>query len=63
MDINPEVYLKMRSNKDCHDEDRFQADDDDLLSIDDEIEKERRVFQNRMSGISILQTHNLLSDI
>ena len=37
-------------------------DDDDNLSIEDEIEKDRRVFQNRRSGVSILQTYNLLED-
>ena len=41
----------------------MMLDDDDNLSIEDEIEKERRVFQNRRSGVSILQTYNLLEDM
>ena len=40
----------------------IMLDDDDNLSIEDEIEKDRRVFQNRRSGVSILQTYNLLED-
>lgn len=38
-------------------------DEDDLLSIEDEIEKERKFFNNRLSGVSILQTCNILNDI
>lgn len=61
MDFNPEIYLKMREN--CNDFERLMDDEDDLLSIEDEIEKERKFFNNRMSGVSILQTCNILNDI
>lgn len=39
------------------------AEEDDNISIEDEIERERRVFQNRRSGVTILQTCNLLEDL
>jgi hypothetical protein len=59
MDSNPELYLKMRENNLWQGE---EVDDDDNISIEDEIERERRVFMNRRSGVSILQTCNLLED-
>ena len=61
MDSNPELYLKMRDHNSIGQMD-ILMDDDDNLSIEDEIEKDRRVFQNRRSGVSILQTYNLLED-
>ena len=63
MDSNPELYLKLRDHNSMGQVDLILDDDDDNLSIEDEIEKERRVFQNRRSGVSILQTHNLLEDM
>jgi hypothetical protein len=62
MDSNPELYLKMRDNNSMG-QVEMMIDDDDNLSIEDEIEKERRVFQNRRSGVSILQTYNLLEEL
>ena len=62
MDSNPELYLKMRDHNSIGQVDMLMEDDDNL-SIEDEIEKDRRVFQNRRSGVSILQTYNLLEDI
>lgn len=62
MDSNPELYLKMRDHNSIGQVEMIINDDDDNLSIEDEIEKDRRVFQNRRSGVSILQTYNLLED-
>lgn len=63
MDSNPELYLKMRDHNSIGQVEMMMIDDDDNLSIEDEIEKERRVFQNRRSGVSILPTYNLLEDL
>lgn len=63
MDSNPELYMKMQSQKSMWNCGGEQAiDDDDNISIEDEIDRERRVFQNRRSGVTILQTCNLLDD-
>jgi hypothetical protein len=62
MDSNPELYLKMRDHNSIGQGELMINDEDDNLSIEDEIERERRVFQNRRSGVSILQTYNLLDD-
>ena len=63
MDSNPELYLKMRDNNSIGQAEMMvENDDDDNLSIEDEIEQERRVFLNRRSGVSILKTFNLLED-
>ena len=64
MDSNPELYMKMQSQKsvwNCGNEGQ-EIDDEDNISIEDEIDRERRVFQNRRSGVTILQTCNLLDD-
>jgi hypothetical protein len=63
MDSNPELYLKMQSHNSMWQcgEDQ-EIDEEDNISIEDEIERERRVFQNRRSGVTILQTCNLLED-
>lgn len=45
-----------------YDDQQIIEDSDDNISIEDEIERELRVFQNRRSGISILQTYNLLNE-
>jgi DNA-directed RNA polymerase subunit E'/Rpb7 len=63
MDSNPELYLKMRDNNSMCNVEENLPEDDDMLSIEDEIERERRVFQNRRSGVSILNTHNMLDDL
>jgi hypothetical protein len=63
MDSNPELYLKMRDNNSMCNAEENLPEDDDMLSIEDEIERERRVFQNRRSGVSILNTHNMLDDL
>lgn len=59
MDSNPELYLKMREHNSLG-QCELMIEDEDNISIEDEIERERRVFQNRRSGVSILQTYNLL---
>lgn len=61
MDSNPEFYLKMMDHNSIGM--GLMEDEDDNLSIEDQIEKDRRVFQNRRSGVSVLQTHNLLDDL
>ena len=61
MDSNPELYLKMMEHNSIGQD--LMNDEDDNISIEDEIEKERRVFQNRRSGVSMIQTHNLLEDL
>jgi hypothetical protein len=61
MDSNPELYLKMRDHNSIGQMEIME--DDDNLSIEDEIEKDRRVFMNRRSGVSIVQTYNLLEDL
>jgi len=63
MDSNPELYLKMIDHNSIGQVEMILNDDDDNLSIEDEIEKDRRVFQNRRSGVSILQTYNLLEEL
>ena len=63
MDSNPEMYLKMRDHNSVGQAEMMIEDDDDNISIEDEIEKERRVFMNRRSGVSILQTYSLLEDL
>jgi hypothetical protein len=57
MEINPEMYSNMREH--VHAE-WGQFSEDDAASIEDEIERERKVFLNRQSGVSILHTHNFL---
>lgn len=64
MDSNPELYMKMQSHGSMWQCGEGQPmDDEDNISIEDEIERERRVFQNRRSGVTILQTCNLLEDM
>lgn len=58
MDINPQICLKLRSNAKLAYEEN--DDDDDALSIADEIAKERQRFNNRTQGISIVRTSNFL---
>ena len=62
MDSNPEIYLRMREAGINHNLIEAEDDDDDNISIEDDIERERRVFMNRRSGVTILHTHNLLED-
>lgn len=64
MDSNPEMYLRMRDTNRVNNEEEglVMDDDDDNISIEDEIERERRVFLNRRSGVTVLQTCNLLED-
>ena len=62
MDSNPDCYLKMREHNSMW-QGEIMAEDDDNVSIEDEIERERRVFMNRRSGVSILQTYNILEDL
>jgi hypothetical protein len=50
--------LKLRSNAKLAYEEN--DDDDDALSIADEIAKERQRFNNRTQGISIVRTSNFL---
>lgn len=61
MDYNPDVYMQMRG-MDEEGSDLYD-NDDDLLSINGEIEKERKLSKNRMSGITILDTCNFMNDL
>ena len=60
MDINPEMCLRMRENLPI--QNHLFIDEDDNLSIEDQIERERNVLQNRMEGFSIVKTNNFLED-
>lgn len=60
MDINPEMCLRMREN--CPVQNQLFIDEDDNVSIEDQIERERTVFQNRLEGFSIIKTNNFLED-
>ena len=51
----PEVYSKLRSSYFL-----ISDSESDNISIEDEIEKERKVELNLRSGVSLVQTHNLL---
>lgn len=60
MDINPEICLRLRENAVVADEEN--EEDDDVLSIADEIIRERQRFNNRTQGISIVRTSNFLEE-
>lgn len=70
MEVNPEMYSKMREagEAECGEGGWGEGgwgeggwgSGEDAASIEDEIERERRVFLNRQSGVSILHTHNFL---
>jgi hypothetical protein len=62
MDSNADMYLKMREHNSMWQGDIIADDNDDIVSIEDDMERERRVFMNRRSGVSILQTYNILED-
>lgn len=53
----PEIYSELYANVQ---NDESEEEEDDNLSIEGEIEKERQVFRNRTSGVSLVHTHNLL---
>ena len=66
MDMNSEVCLRLRENVYLGNEweniENEEDEDEDKLSIVDEIEDERNRFNNRTRGISIVRTSNFLED-
>lgn len=62
MDMNSEVCLRLRDIGSEWENIENEEDDEDKLSIIDEIEDERNRFNNRTRGISIVRTSNFLED-
>lgn len=60
MDIDPEICL---NNENPFMEEHLESDnEEDVVSIADEIERERIRFNNRTRGISIVKTTNFLEE-
>ena len=59
MDINPEACLRLRSNSILPDD---SDEEDDKVSIDEVINKEREGTNNRTQLFSIVRTSNFLEE-
>ena len=51
------MYSNLHENKNSSND---SESEEDKLSIEGEIEKERQIFLNRTSGVSLVGTYNLL---
>ena len=60
MDINPSACLSHESI--FHEINESVENEEDLVSLADEIKRERIRFNNRTSGISIVKSSNFLQD-
>jgi hypothetical protein len=58
MDVSPEANLKLRE----HASFIAHEDEEERLSIADDINQERQQFNNRTRGISIVNTSNFLEE-
>ena len=56
------MCLRMRETANLHLQNELFMEEDDNLSIDDQIERERVAFNNRMEGISIVKTCNFIDE-